>query len=98
MSVMPVRISRMGFSSGGLRRAQERTTTGAEGLGSPRDGGVVVEAGEDVLARRGPGLVNRGQEAAGGAIERVSSVLPGCVLTESCQSLHVAPDRTGIRS
>lgn len=40
--------------------------------------------------------MDRGQEATGGAIEGVSSILPGRVLTESRQSLHVAPDRTGI--
>src|SRR5689334_7906724 len=93
---MPVRILRMAppLAADAVRR---RTTTGAEGLGSPRDGGVMTGAGGDVPARRGPGLVNRGQEAAGGAIENVASVLPGRVLTESCQSLHVAPDRTGIR-
>ena len=41
--------------------------------------------------------MDRGQEATGSAIDDVSSVLPGSALTESCQSLHVAPDRTGIR-
>jgi len=41
--------------------------------------------------------MDRGQEAAGGAIDDVSSVLPGSALTESRQSLHVAPYRTGIR-
>ena len=41
--------------------------------------------------------MGRGQEAAGGAIDDVPSVLPGRALTESCQALHVAPDRTGIR-
>src|SRR5687767_5042393 len=51
----------------------------------------------DVPAWRGPGSVDRGQEATGGAIEHVPSVLPGCALTESCQSLHVAPDRTRVR-
>ena len=44
-----------------------------------------------------PGSVDRGQEAAGGAVERESSVLPGRALTQSRESLHVAPDRTGIR-
>src|SRR4051812_12753817 len=41
--------------------------------------------------------MDRGQETAGGAIEDVPSVLPGRLLTESRQSLHVAPDGTGIR-
>ena len=41
--------------------------------------------------------VHFGQEAAGGLVERESSVLPGRVLTESRQPLHVAPDRAGIR-
>ena len=45
----------------------------------------------------GPGSVDRGEEAAGGAIEGEPSVLPGRALTESRQPLHVAPDRTGIR-
>ncbi len=40
----------------------------------------------------GPGLVNRGQEATGGAIKRESSVLPGRALTQTCEPLHVAPD------
>ena len=47
--------------------------------------------------RRGPGLVNRGHEATGGAIKREPSVLPGRALTQTCQPLHVAPHRTGIR-
>jgi hypothetical protein len=41
--------------------------------------------------------VHRGQEATGGLVESESSVLPGRVLTESCQTLHVAPDRAWIR-
>src|SRR2546427_5613925 len=45
----------------------------------------------------GPGLVDRGQEATGGAIEGESSVLPGRALTQSRESLHVPPDRSGIR-
>src|SRR4029077_11968548 len=49
---------------------------------------------EDVPAQQRPGSVDRGEEAAGGAIEREASVLPGRALTVSCQSLHVAPDRT----
>ena len=48
-------------------------------------------------AQQAPGSVNRGEEATGGAIEREASVLPGCALTETCQPLHVTPDRTGIR-
>src|SRR6266536_244347 len=46
---------------------------------------------------RAPGSVDRGEEAAGGAVEDEASVLPGRALTESRQSLHVAPDRPGIR-
>src|SRR5262245_36630635 len=45
----------------------------------------------------GTGSVNRSQEAAGGAIEGEALILPGCALTESCQSLHVAPDGSRIR-
>ena len=41
--------------------------------------------------------MDRGQEAAGGAIEGEAAVLPGCALTQSREPLHVAPDRTGIR-
>lgn len=44
-----------------------------------------------------PGSVDRGQEAAGGAIESEASVLPGRALAETRQPLHVAPDGTGIR-
>ena len=45
----------------------------------------------------GPGLVDRGQEAAGRAIESKAAVLPGRALTQTREPLHVAPDRTGIR-
>ncbi len=41
--------------------------------------------------------MNRGQEATGSAIEHVTSVLPWSVLTETSQSLHVAPHRARIR-
>ena len=41
--------------------------------------------------------MDRGQEAAGGAIEGEPSVLPGRALTQTREPLHVAPDRTGIR-
>ena len=41
--------------------------------------------------------VNRGQETTGGDIQSEPSILPGCALTEPCQSLHVAPNRSGIR-
>ena len=44
-----------------------------------------------------PGLVDRGQEAAGRAIESESAILPGCALAQTREPLHVAPDRTGIR-
>ena len=44
-----------------------------------------------------PGSVDHGEEAAGGLVERESSVLPGRALAESCQPLHVAPDRSRIR-
>ena len=47
--------------------------------------------------RRMTGLVDRGQEATGSAIEREPAVLPGCALTQSREPLHIAPDRTGIR-
>ena len=41
--------------------------------------------------------MDRGQEAAGRAIESESAILPGCALTQTREPLHVAPDRTGIR-
>lgn len=41
------------------------------------------------------GQLDRGEEAAGGAIEAEPSVLPGHALTEARQSLHLARDRTG---
>jgi hypothetical protein len=43
-----------------------------------------------------PGSVDRGEEAAGGAIQREAAVLPGRLLTESRQTLHVAPDRSRV--
>ena len=45
----------------------------------------------------GPGSVDRGQEATGGAVESEASILPGRALTETRQPLHVAPDGTGVR-
>src|SRR2546425_4400653 len=51
----------------------------------------------DVPARRRPGLLHRGQEATGGTIEVEPTVLPRRALTESRQSLHIAPDGSGIR-
>src|SRR5882672_6194644 len=50
----------------------------------------------DVPARQ-LGSADRGQEAARGAIDGESSVLPGRVLTQSREPLHVPPHRTGIR-
>src|ERR1700736_768132 len=50
----------------------------------------------DVPARQ-PGSADRGEEAARGAIDGEASVLPGRVLTQSREPLHVAPHRTGIR-
>jgi hypothetical protein len=41
--------------------------------------------------------VDRGQQAAGRAIESETAVLPGRALTQSREPLHVTPDRTGIR-
>src|SRR3954465_12224323 len=43
------------------------------------------------------GSVDRRQEATCGAIECESSILPGRALTESRQSLHVAPDGAWVR-
>src|SRR5205814_3608421 len=43
------------------------------------------------------GSVDRRQEATCGAIEGEPSVLPGRALTESRQSLHVAPDGAWVR-
>src|SRR5207253_11101344 len=48
----------------------------------------------DGPARRGTRSVDRGQEAAGGAIEGEPSVLPGRELTQSGETLHIAPDRS----
>jgi hypothetical protein len=48
-------------------------------------------------ARRLTRSVNRGQESARGTVEGEAMILPGCALTESCQSLHIAPDGPGIR-
>src|SRR3984893_2909496 len=48
-------------------------------------------------ARRGPRSVDRGEEAAGGAVEGEAAVLPGCALAQSSQTLHVSPDGTRIR-
>jgi hypothetical protein len=45
----------------------------------------------------GPGLVDRGQEATGGAIEGEPTILPGRALTQTREPLHVAPDRTRVR-
>src|SRR6266581_4185400 len=97
MSVMRQRISRMAPPPRMTARANARVPTGAEGLGSPRDYGGCEKPDGDVPAGRGPGSVDRGDEATGGAIEYVPTVLPGRALTESRQSLHVAPDGTGIR-
>ncbi len=41
--------------------------------------------------------MDRGQEATGGTVEGEAAVLPRRALTESRQSLHVTPDRSGIR-
>ncbi len=41
--------------------------------------------------------MDRGQEATGSAIEGEPSVLPGRALAQTCEPLHVAPDRAGIR-
>ena len=41
--------------------------------------------------------MDRGQEAAGRAIEGESAILPRCALAQTREPLHVAPDRTGIR-
>src|SRR2546425_5155939 len=96
MSAMKQRISRMAPPPRVTARANVRVPTNAEGLGSPRDYGGCEWASGDMPAWRRPGLVDRGQEATGGAIEGVSSILPGRPLTESRQSLDVTPHRTGI--
>src|SRR5687768_14427652 len=41
--------------------------------------------------------LDRGEQSTGSAIEREPGVLPGRALTETCQSLHVAPDGPRIR-
>src|ERR1700730_16995309 len=48
-------------------------------------------------ARRGLRSVDRGKEAAGGAVESEAAVLPGCALAQSSQTLYVSPDGTWIR-
>ena len=55
---------------------------------------VCVEKGRVGMCPHGegPGSVDRGQEATGGAVESEASILPRCALTETCQPLHVAPD------
>src|SRR3954468_19001816 len=88
-------------------RAHGCTSSRKPGAGARRGVGwsrtVPVSCGSgrarcgDVPAPQRPGSVDRGEEATGGAVEDEASVLPGCALTESRQSLHVAPDRTGIR-
>ena len=45
----------------------------------------------------GPGSVDRGQEATGGAVESEASILPGRALTQTRQPLHVAPEGAGVR-
>ena len=47
--------------------------------------------------RRSTESVDRGESSAGGSVEREPRVLPGRVLAESCQSLHVAPDGSRVR-
>jgi hypothetical protein len=44
-----------------------------------------------------PRSVDRGDEATGSAVENKPSVLPWRALTESSQSLRIAPDRTWVR-
>ena len=41
--------------------------------------------------------MDRGQEAAGRAIEGESAILPGCALAQTREPLHIAPDGAGIR-
>src|ERR1700736_3947116 len=73
--------------------------TGCAGAWAARADDRVSEEGRAGMSPHGrvPGSVDRGEEATGSAIEAEPSVLPGCALTESGQSLHVAPHRTGIR-
>ena len=68
------------------------------GLGRPRGFTCEWEGRARMYSHgRKPGSVDHGEEATGGAIEGEASVLPGRVLTQSRESLHVAPDRSGIR-
>ena len=66
-----------------------RTRAGL-GVEEERRAGMCPHGAED-----GQCTVARRRLAA--LVESEPSVLPGCALTESCQSLHVAPDRAGIR-
>src|SRR3954447_17355239 len=81
-----------------------RTTVVAHGragrLLEPRPRGLGVwEGGRAGMCPHGvtERSVHCSQEAAGGLVERESSVLPGRMLTESRQPLHVTPERAGIR-
>src|ERR1700730_6962191 len=48
-------------------------------------------------ARQGPRSMDRGEEAAGGAVESEAAVLPGCALAQSSQTVHISPDGPWIR-
>src|ERR1700737_4621448 len=73
--------------------------TGCAGAWAARADDRVSEEGRAGMSPhgRGPGSVDRGEKATGSAIEAEPSVLPGCALTESGQSLHLAPDGPGVR-
>ena len=86
-------IRTCGFEREAGKRVRRAVGRGEQGS-DPRVLGISRGAG---LARRTTGSVNRSQEAAGGAIEGEALILPGCALTESCQSLHESPDRSRIR-
>ena len=91
------RADRMhGYTSSETSQALGAWTT-VGGAGAVPELGGNDQRPARMLARPGPGSVDRGQEAAGGAIESEPSILPGGALTQSRESLHVAPDGTGIR-
>src|SRR5689334_5499594 len=87
----------LGSKSGGCRvrdvvaRAEARAAEGRRRASEER--GRASGARTAAVTRS----LDRFEQTAGGAIEREPRVLPGRSLTESCQSLHVAPDRTRIR-
>src|SRR5690606_5086023 len=90
---------RRGRWGAGVGRAMSHSRCGTGGPGSARQELEWEEGAVRTLGPHGfrPRLVDRGEETAGGAVEGEAAVLPGRALTESCQSLHIAPHGPGIR-